>query len=786
MSRIKLRTKISQNDINPEEVAIQEATISDKNKIMVVKTYSGDIIKFAPATLDGDDNYTVLTSASTKSLIAEALAGDGTGSFVTVSTDQTITGTKSFTSYPLLPSISPTLDAQATRKKYVDDSILALINDSTTSSTSAWSSSKIESYLLGELDPATETTIGGVIVGFGLNVDSTGMLSVDSTALDQVSYTLHPATAGTLGGVKVGTGLSITGAGLLSVDDSQFSPVGHIHSEFSDHTNFLTITDAASTYATITHLHTGVYSPTGHTHPTGNPGTLEFYEDAAFVADNGGLNFGPGFSLADSTGYMTVTLDPHNHDGTYSPVGHDHVGTYAPISHYHVEFSDHTNFLTITDAATTYSVIGHNHSGTYAPLSHTHIEFSDHTSFITLSDAQDEVTFGNLNINGGVGTGSSQVAVGDHMHPVYDLPVATDSDLGGVIVGTGLTIDGTGMLSTSGGPLVKMFQGIDTTGDLAVTNSLQVIPLDSVSIKDDHYGHSTTVNPGEVTILEAGWYKISAMMTVSTRSATGGVRGNPQLHIQIDTGSGFVTQPDEMGGYIRENDTDRLSCSITGIGFFYFEGGDKMRLVVHDSVADEPDEATEPYSQRLLIEYIDRTGAASGVVNNLKDIGDVSADAPNDGDILSFDGTNSVWVAQNPTTPYHKQTSAYEGGVTYTSRAGSLETKATLSLPGMTAGVYRVSWSAEYTVDDENDKALIYVYVNDGTNDTDISDLEMAVKKKNDPVAAVGTWYSAGGFKYITAPADSDDYNIYFQLGSTDAADTAGARRIRIEIWRVS
>ena len=196
----------------------------------------------------------------------------------------------------------------------------------------------------------------------------------------------------------------------------------------------------------------------------------------------------------------------------------------------------------------------------------------------------------------------------------------------------------------SGGPLVKLLELIDTTGGLTVTNSPQTIPFDYEYIKDDYYSHSTSVNPGEVTILEDGLYKISAMITVAAVSTSGGARGNPQLHVEIDTGSGFVEQPDKMGGYVRENSTETLSCSITGIGLFGFSANDKVRITVYDSVTTEPDEETVPYSQRLIIEYIDRTGAASGVVNNLKDIGDVDALAPSDGQILEFDGATSKWV----------------------------------------------------------------------------------------------------------------------------------------------
>lgn len=54
------------------------------------------------------------------------------------------------------------------------------------------------------LNPATTTTIGGVIVGNGLNVDGTGKVS------------LAPPTGVNLGGVKAGTGISIAADGTIS------------------------------------------------------------------------------------------------------------------------------------------------------------------------------------------------------------------------------------------------------------------------------------------------------------------------------------------------------------------------------------------------------------------------------------------------------------------------------------------------------------------------------------------------------------------------------------------
>lgn len=81
--------------------------------------------------------------------------------------------------------------------------------------------SDVDKYLKGDgtwgnvsaytLPPATTTTLGGVIVGNNLTVDSAGVLSATGT-----TYTLPIASAATLGGIKVGNNLSIDTDGVLS------------------------------------------------------------------------------------------------------------------------------------------------------------------------------------------------------------------------------------------------------------------------------------------------------------------------------------------------------------------------------------------------------------------------------------------------------------------------------------------------------------------------------------------------------------------------------------------
>ena len=62
-----------------------------------------------------------------------------------------------------------------------------------------------------ELPAATNTTLGGVKVGKGLSINDNGVLSANAQELT-------PATEETLGGVKIGKGLTVDKEGLLSVN----------------------------------------------------------------------------------------------------------------------------------------------------------------------------------------------------------------------------------------------------------------------------------------------------------------------------------------------------------------------------------------------------------------------------------------------------------------------------------------------------------------------------------------------------------------------------------------
>jgi hypothetical protein len=71
----------------------------------------------------------------------------------------------------------------------------------------------------GGLVPATTSTLGGIIVGDGLDVDATGLTAVDINYIqDNINLDIPIATTSALGGIIVGDGLDVDATGLTAVD----------------------------------------------------------------------------------------------------------------------------------------------------------------------------------------------------------------------------------------------------------------------------------------------------------------------------------------------------------------------------------------------------------------------------------------------------------------------------------------------------------------------------------------------------------------------------------------
>lgn len=107
------------------------------------------------------------------------------------------------------------------------------------------------------------------------------------------------------------------------------------------------------------------------------------------------------------------------------------------------------------------------------------------------------------------------------------------------------------------------------------------------------------------------------------------------------------------------------------------------------------------------------------------------------------------------------------------------QNKLTLNVTGLPAGRYRVGWSAEISVDDENNPGAYQVQVD---NVTTLASYAIAVKKKFSD--AVGPfWYSLGGFGYIALTAGTHFVDFDY---SSPQTKVVYVRNTRLELRRVS
>lgn len=114
----------------------------------------------------------------------------------------TMTGALNMGANKITITATPTEISDVTNKGYVDG-VVGVVSD------------EVDGIIAGTtavtLPAATDTKIGGIKVGAGLEVTEDGTLSVNETSID-----IPVATISTVGGVKVGSGLMVTSDGTLS------------------------------------------------------------------------------------------------------------------------------------------------------------------------------------------------------------------------------------------------------------------------------------------------------------------------------------------------------------------------------------------------------------------------------------------------------------------------------------------------------------------------------------------------------------------------------------------
>ena len=117
-----------------------------------------------------------------------------------------------------------------------------------------------------------------------------------------------------------------------------------------------------------------------------------------------------------------------------------------------------------------------------------------------------------------------------------------------------LRADGSWAAPSGGGTTLEVFSGYDNSGGTTVGGTWIDVPLNAEIKKTSGFTHSTSVNPAEVTVDEAGTYSIFAQVTVDQTASAD--RSDVLMRLMIDTGSGF-TEIDGTRAAIYSRNTDQ-------------------------------------------------------------------------------------------------------------------------------------------------------------------------------------------------------------------------------------
>jgi len=157
------------------------------------------------------------------------------------------------------------------------------------------------------------------------------------------------------------------------------------------------------------------------------------------------------------------------------------------------------------------------------------------------------------------------------------------------------------------------------------------------------------------------------------------------------------------------------------------------------------------------------------------------------GHVLMYDGSN--WYDFGPFTglegPQGPQGDAGEGlseqhevssDTFQQTTTNTFQQKLRLVANGLSGGKYRIGWYYEWQYNVAQRDFRSRVQVNDN-----ITLMEQRQEPKD---TGSDQFYPVGGFKYELLSAG--DYNIDFDFCCTNLGDTAGIRRVRLELWKVT
>ena len=397
------------------------------------------------------------------------------------------------------------------------------------------------------LPPATSNTLGGIKVGNNLSVTQDGTLSADAgqyelpiasantlggikigerlsvtssgvlSANDQ-SYTLPPATSNTLGGIKVGNNLSVTQDGTLSADDQSYTlPIASAS----------TLGGVKPDGSTITiNSGNGIISSTGEANTASNLGSGE-----GIFSSKSGANLQFKSLKAGSN----VTISSDSSEITISSAGGGGGGMSNPMTT--------SGDLIVGGTSGTPTRLGVGSAGKFLKVgsSGNSIEWGDGSSY-TLPPATS-------NTLGGIKVGSNLSVTQDGTLSAdagqYELPVASTNTLGGIKVGERLSVTSGGVLSANDQSYTLQPATSNTLGGIKVGNNLSVTQDGTLSADAGQYelpiaGDSTLggIKVGErLSITSSGVLSASDQsytLPPATSSTLGGIKVGSNLSVTQD------------------------------------------------------------------------------------------------------------------------------------------------------------------------------------------------------------------------------------------------------------
>lgn len=377
---------------------------------------------------------------------------------------------------------------------------------------------------------ATASTLGGVRIGSGISVTSSGTISV-------TTYSLVTATSIILGGVKIGSGITVTNDGTISTNPLVTATsivLGGIKIGAGlniDNNGVVTVnTQSSNVLAAFLTINGSETSD----HVSANTGTI-FWQTAGLVISRGS-------NEAARIGY-TDDYTINNGTNTYPGIFVMSVGTLTNSESSGLVI----NNLRISPDVSELNIFGSNNPSSVISVKGTtnyenNVTHDDHipnkkyvddlvapfttasiTTIVTSTHASVS-SFGSVKIGSGVNVTGGTISV-----TPYSLVSATSVTLGGVKIGSGISISGDGTISaTTATPYTLVTATVSTLGGVKIGTG--------ISITGDGTISATTATPYTLPIAspsELGGVKIGSGISIdghgvisSSAAFTGGSVAN--------------------------------------------------------------------------------------------------------------------------------------------------------------------------------------------------------------------------------------------------------------------